>query len=352
MPLRASERRRAAFEKQPIRASFASDLATGARRAFHPDLQPGMYTFRVRALNSPGLENRAAERTGARVQPPLYRQPAFVATALAVVVALLVLVFKYLVTKRSKAELEREVEQRTRQLRHSGERYRSLVVNAVFGIFRATREGAFQAINPALATILGYEDERAIRTLNLRRDVFVRGGHWDEIFARGSERGHLAGEEVMWRRRDGSQATVRLSGRWVEPEDGKPPVCEMIAEDVTALVNARNSELEAERLRGVQKLAIAVAHEFNNPLSILLGMYQLYVEPELDKFDEDARRRLEKVPSIIARMKMLVNRLLRLTRLREDEYIPGTSFLNLEQSADRETEDPERPTPSHRSRTE
>ncbi len=58
--------------------------------------------------------------------------------------------------QRSRATLEAQVEERTADLREAEERYRSIVENAVEGIFQITPEGRFISANPAMARILGY----------------------------------------------------------------------------------------------------------------------------------------------------------------------------------------------------
>ncbi len=250
---------------------------------------------------------------------------------------LLTLLLRAYTSQRSAAKLERLVQERTRQLEESTEQVRSLVHNAVVGIFRATGDGRIVTTNPALAKILCCTREGEILNRNLRNDIFVDPAAWDEIKALKDTDGWIEGVESKWMRCDGETATVRLSGRWVKRGDDEP-VCELIVEDITALLNARVAEIEAERLRGVQKLAIAVAHEFNNPLSILLGTYQLYLEPNLQNFDPDVQDRLNRMPQTVSRMRDLVNRLLRISKLREDEYLHGVSYLNLVQSADENEE--------------
>jgi len=254
------------------------------------------------------------------------------ALLLMVAFGLLVMMTKYVVSRNSAVELERVVDERTRQLEKSADQYRSLVQNAMVGIFRVNADGLIETSNPALVKILRCTSEEKLLGRSLRDDIFIDSDQWDQIRNLQSVQGWVSGVEMDWSCCDGGSATVRLSGRWVNVGDNNL-VCELIVEDITALANARVAELEAERLRGVQKLAIAVAHEFNNPLSILLGTYQLYVRPNIDQYDPDTRARLERLPETVSRMRGLVTRLLRITKLRENEYLHGASYLNLDQSA-------------------
>jgi len=59
------------------------------------------------------------------------------------------------ITKRKAAEIS---------LRAAEEKYRSVFDNAQEGIFRATPEGRFIMVNPAMAHILGYDSPEELTT--------------------------------------------------------------------------------------------------------------------------------------------------------------------------------------------
>src|SRR5438876_317843 len=67
------------------------------------------------------------------------------------------------ITKRKQAE---------KALADSEERYRSLVDNAVFGIFRSSLSGEILDVNPAMVAMLGYESAEEVLALNLTKDVY------------------------------------------------------------------------------------------------------------------------------------------------------------------------------------
>jgi len=56
-----------------------------------------------------------------------------------------------------------------------------------------------------------------------------------------------------------------------------------VIRDVTELEQAEQRLLESSRLASIGELAAGVAHEINNPLSIILGFSQLLLEQELDE---------------------------------------------------------------------
>ncbi len=100
----------------------------------------------------------------------------------------------------------------------------------------------------------------------------------------------------------------------------------------------RKLELEAANLRTARELARSIAHEFNNPLTVIQSAYDLHVEPLLPKADQETRENLRRIPSTVARMNDLVNKLLNLTELKTREYLPGIRITDLHSSQDQKEE--------------
>ena len=164
-------------------------------------------------------------------------------------------------------------------------RYRSLVQSAVVGIYRATLDGRFLEVNPALVAMLGYQSRTELLSLTLRRDVFVdpeANGALHQAFLR---RGRFEGVEARWRRRDGGVITVRLSGRGVRDDREGSEVFEVIAEDVTERRALEDQLRQAQKMEAVGTLAGGIAHDFNNLLTVISGYCQILQ----DKHDGDAQ---------------------------------------------------------------
>src|SRR3989475_10153658 len=107
------------------------------------------------------------------------------------------------ITERKRAE---------EALRRSEASYRGLVEHAAYGIYRATGDGKFLMVNPALFTMLGYGSAEELLKIDIARDVYVDPAARARILQRCEQFGSAI-EEVVWRRRDGSVITVRLNGR-------------------------------------------------------------------------------------------------------------------------------------------
>jgi diguanylate cyclase (GGDEF)-like protein/PAS domain S-box-containing protein len=128
-------------------------------------------------------------------------------------------------------------------LRHSEARYRALVGNLTYGICRCSTEGKFLDVNPALVAMLGFPSKEEVLATNLATEIFCDPGKRAQLLGHSGKRDQSDCLEVDWKRKDGRNLKVRLSGREVNTEAGRVDAYEIIAEDVT-----KQRELE-ERLR-------------------------------------------------------------------------------------------------------
>ena len=197
-------------------------------------------------------------------------------------------------------------------LRRSEARYRSLVQSAVYGIYRASAEGKFLDVNPALIGMLGYESGEQVLALDPRRDVFVRMQDREFLIKEFRQKGHLDGIEVLWKRRDARVITVRVSGRAVSTGKTTEPVLEMIAEDVTERRALEEQFRQAQKMEAVGRLAGGVAHDFNNLLMVISG----YAEVLLEQFDGDDPRqgKIQAIQQAADRATTLTRQLLAFSR--------------------------------------
>jgi signal transduction histidine kinase len=90
---------------------------------------------------------------------------------------------------------------------------------------------------------------------------------------------------------------------------------------------ARQTRIEAERLRTASQLAATIAHEFNNPLSVIAGACDLLTTNHLDKDNHD--KWIKRVRKQVDRMSGLVEKLLRIEDLREIDYAAGKKIIDL-----------------------
>ncbi len=169
-------------------------------------------------------------------------------------------------------------------------------------------DGVLRRVNPAFAGTLGYrEDELVGRTYT----DFV---HPDDIDATVTEiEGHGFGDRTLrfedrYRCRDGSYRTLSWSVVPV-PELG---VTYATARDVTAEKGLQQQLRHAQKMEAVGRLAGGVAHDFNNVLSVILGLGHSIADGLLP--EDPLRGDLEDILAAADRASALTRQLLAFSR--------------------------------------
>jgi PAS domain S-box-containing protein len=194
----------------------------------------------------------------------------------------------------------------------SEDRYRSVVDNSPFGIYRVTSDGRFITVNPALCAIVGYSAD----------ELFASNA--EMLYADPAERqlwlakadGLPRGEpvDVGWRHKNGSPITVRI---WLYSERDASNQLSFIdgyVEDVTPIRATEQALRQSEKLAALGQLVSGVAHELNNPLAAIL----LFTEDLLaNERPDDEREALGIIAQQARRSRAIVRDLLSFVRSRD-----------------------------------
>jgi two-component system, cell cycle sensor histidine kinase and response regulator CckA len=197
-------------------------------------------------------------------------------------------------------------------LRRSEWRYRSLVQSSVYGIYRASLEGKFLDVNPALIAMLGYESSEELLALDPQKDVFQFPEEHTRLIEEFRRSGRMDGIEAKWKRKNSTAITVRISGRAVSNADEPADVLEAIVEDVTERRILEDQFRQAQKMEAVGRLAGGVAHDFNNLLMVISG----YTEVMLGQleFDHPLHQKAQAIQQAADRATTLTRQLLAFSR--------------------------------------
>lgn len=194
------------------------------------------------------------------------------------------------------------------RLRASEAAYRSLVLGASVGIYRATLDGRFLDVNPALATMLGYESPADTIAQQSALGLYANAADRPPLIEKLLSSGRVEDAEVRWKRRDGSPMTVRINARAVRGAGGSVDAVEVVVKDVTERVRADEQRLRAHTLEAVGNLAAGVAHHFNNLLTGMLGYTELLSSQK--GVSDDMRADLNEILKAGRRASVLTHQLL------------------------------------------
>jgi len=179
-----------------------------------------------------------------------------------------------------------------RALRDSEARYRELFENAVGGVYRATPEGRFISVNPAMARLYGFDAPAEMLAWNEREHGGISYAHEEEHrrFVDLIDRhGKVENFESRIVDRHGNTLWVSETSRAVRDTDGRLLYYEGFVTDITARRRLEHEMMRSSKLEAVGILAGGIAHDFNNILTVVLGNVTL---AEMDTASDSSVRRM------------------------------------------------------------
>ncbi len=195
-------------------------------------------------------------------------------------------------------------------LRRSESNFRSLVMNAPYGICRCNAVGILQDANPAMVAMFGYAsaDELLGRHLG---SLYADAQQWfqtaDYFHAR-REFNDLTTECV---RKDGTPLVARISGRSIGDEN-QTNTFEIFMEDITETRTLEQQLRQAQKMEAIGRLAGGIAHDFNNILMVISGYSEFLLERV--GFDPQLRGPAQEISNATQRATSLTRQLLAFSR--------------------------------------
>lgn len=166
--------------------------------------------------------------------------------------------------------------------------FKSLFLNAVEGIFRASPDGRFISANPALAALLNFKnmDEFHSEITDIASQCFYDDNERISFLNKLDKDHKVVSFETRWRRKEGNPIYVSISARKVLEPNGQVQYYEGSLTDISerkAKEVAEQARYEAEAENEAKSMFLAtMSHEIRTPMNGILGMAQLMKKGNLN----------------------------------------------------------------------
>lgn len=194
------------------------------------------------------------------------------------------------------------------RLRASERKYRHIFKGSKDAIIVADCDGSFLDVNPAGRELFGEE-------MDTVADLFTSSGDLAQVIKEMEKVGFVKDYETCLRGSEGKNLDVLITANYKLDESHNICGYEFLIKDITERKWLELQLRQSERLASLGKLAAGVAHEINNPLSVILGYTKLLLKE--GSLPEGGRGDLEHVYSNAQACKKIVEDLLSFSRRSE-----------------------------------
>jgi len=213
--------------------------------------------------------------------------------------------------------LEELVQERTKELSISEQRFRALFDNANDGVVVLDKNGIIINMNNKFCELHGFNKELLIGTHFRFLEV---EDHKDEKEER--LRRILNGEPLVFEtehyKRDGSRILLEVSSKGINI--GGDLYVQSFHRDITEKKAIQEQLIHSQKMESIGQLAGGIAHNFNNLLTAMLGNAELL--KEYSDMDDESKQRVNNIESSARKAGILVSKLLSFARREKSDVLP------------------------------
>jgi PAS domain S-box-containing protein len=185
-----------------------------------------------------------------------------------------------------------------RAFREAEARYRSIIDNALEGVYISSLDGRMIVANRALAEINGYEspEELILSVKDIAKEWYVRPERRQEFVDAMARDGEVRNfESEVYRHKSRERIWVQENARLVSDEGGKALYYEGTVQEITQRKNFERQLMVARRAaeasnRAKSEFLANMSHELRTPLNAIMGFAQIlrdrWTDPEHAKVSE------------------------------------------------------------------
>ena len=239
------------------------------------NLPPGKYRFLIQLESVDRVWSQVVSSKTIQILLPFWKNWWFYL----LIVIMLIFILYYVVYYNSRIQyakrLEKQIELRTRQLRLSEMKYRSIFENSQDAVILSTPEGNVIDANPAAQKMFGYDSKAEFLKISITKDIYLQENDRNKFLNEIKETGYVKDLELRLKRKDGAPLVALLSSNLYKDTENSGEQYLTVLKDVTQRWQLKEQLAQAQRMESVGMLAGGIAHDFNNILGGILGYASL-----------------------------------------------------------------------------
>jgi len=210
-------------------------------------------------------------------------------------------------------------------------KYRRIFEGSKDAIVLIDCAGPIRDVNHSGVELWGYESkEEFIKNVSLNH-LFSKEEALKDFLSRIEKDEFVKDYETILRKKDGGEINALITATLRKDADNHICGYECIVKDITERRRMEERIREADKLASVGQLAAGVAHEINNPLTIILGFTRLLTKKS--SFDGETKGDLKIIHSNAELCKKIVEDLLNFSRQKRPQYIEADINRTIESIA-------------------